>query len=464
MRPGGIARPNALARRRGLSFALDFSDPSATPWIRQTAASGAAAAVVGGFNAGAARDTLRAGFGLTNTGGYWGSNSASNTYSAPTGAGTIILAFVSDHDSGSAGDRIMLSVGNATFPTTPGVAFSNFFGNWLAGWADGADKRVSVPAAGLYASGEVLTAGLTWDASAQIAYMRGVQIGSGAAASYASTAGADFVVAEYGAALGTYPWIRSSVGGILYLLVFDRVLSAAEMRSAETDLWWWVEQPAHWAVARWAGGSLPALSAVSNLTLPALTVATAATAALAVTTSVSLSGSAASASTVSIAGRSVATFGAVAGTGTAAVALGAGASLTLAGITGSTAGAIAAAGQTAVTLAGIAGSAAGAIALAGSSSASVAGVAGVGTGSLSLAGASTSSLAVAGATRAALALVGASALTLGPIIGTMLAQAVYVATLPAGERSYTVTLPARAYAVALAARAYTVTLSPRSYT
>lgn len=235
MRPGGIARPNARAIARGLSFALDFSDPRAEPWLLPDRG-----AVIGGFNSGGARGHLKAGWGLTNSGGYWGGSGAGNTYSLDTTSGTVIVAFVPDHDSGSAGDRIMLSVGNASFPSTPGIAVSNFFGNWTAGWADGADKRVSVSAAGLYSTGEVLTAGLTWDATAQRVYMRGVEIGSGAAATYASTAGSDFLLGNYAA---SYPWISSSTGGILYALVFDRALSAAEMLAAERDMWWWCRQP-----------------------------------------------------------------------------------------------------------------------------------------------------------------------------------------------------------------------------
>ena len=246
--PPGILRPGRAALDAGLSFAQAFQNGPAAPFLARGGLA-ATTTAIGGANG--AVGVLHGGHGLTGSGGYWGAISADNTYSLDTTAGTIIVAFVPDHASGSAGNRIMLIFGNTSFPAAYGVAMSNFFGNWIAGWGDGADKRVSVSATGLYSAGEVLTTGLTWDATAQRVYMRGVQIASGAAASYGSTAGSDFRLGIY----STFPWISSTTGGILYALAFDRALSAAEMLAAERDLWWWCRQEPVRTMRRRVGGA-----------------------------------------------------------------------------------------------------------------------------------------------------------------------------------------------------------------
>lgn len=231
--PSGILRPSAAAIAKGLSFAQAFQN-GPVPWLSR-------GAVVSTLQAGAVRSVGRGGLGMSGANGWWGSTSAANTYSVGTNAGTLIIYFLADHDSGSSGNRILLSFGNASFPTTPGIAISNFSGTWFAGWADGADKRVSVASAGLYANGDLVSTAFAYGPTGQIAYMQGRAIASGAAATYASTAGADCTIGNY---ISAFPWNVSAAAGIYYALAFDRQLSPSEIAAAALDPWWWIEPEA----------------------------------------------------------------------------------------------------------------------------------------------------------------------------------------------------------------------------
>jgi hypothetical protein len=178
---------------------------------------------------------------MTGANGWWGSSSASNTYSLGTNAGTVIVYFLADHDSGSAGNRILFAFGNPTFPSAYLVAISTFFGTWYAGWADGADKRVTVSASGLYANGDLVSTALTWGPSSQIAYMQGRQIVSGAAANYGTTAAGELIIGNNNS--GAFPWVQAASGGVYYAVAFDRQFTPAEIAEAAADPWWWARQP-----------------------------------------------------------------------------------------------------------------------------------------------------------------------------------------------------------------------------
>jgi len=230
--PGGVLRPNARALAQGLSFVQAFGNRPSPSFITR-------GAVVSSYQAGATT-AMRGGVpGMATSGGWWGSTSANNTYSVNAARGTVLVAFLADHDSGSAGFRILLYLGNDAFPASAAIAISNFGGSWVAGWADGTDKRISVSATGLYSNGETVVAGLTWGPGGQTSYVKGRAVGTGAAATYASTAGSTFTVGNYA---NIYPWNTS--GGIYYALSFDRELSPTEMAEAAADPWWWARQPA----------------------------------------------------------------------------------------------------------------------------------------------------------------------------------------------------------------------------
>ncbi|CAB4137293.1 hypothetical protein UFOVP326_18 [uncultured Caudovirales phage] len=313
-RPRGVLRPNAVAIRRGLVFAWDGAQADSPPWIATTGT------VIGGMTSGAVIGTAGGGVGMVGANGRWGANGAGNTFALPTGEGTIVLRFTADHDSGSAGNRILMGVGNASFPTTPGFACSNFSGVWIVGWMDGTDKRVSVSNSGLYAAGETINAGLSYDATAQVAYMRGGVVVSGAPASYGNTSGADFTIGDHG--FFPFPFTQSAAGAVHVALIFAQRWTAAEWAAHEADPWWWAED----LVRVYRGMQLLGpLSAMSVLNLGFIAEAGAA-AGLGGASSqvVSITGSAAAA--VALAGDSAATPAAV-GFTVAAVAL-AGASAT----------------------------------------------------------------------------------------------------------------------------------------
>jgi hypothetical protein len=245
MRPRtrGMLRPNEAARRRGLVFALDLAQADSPPWIASPGV------VVGGMSSGAVVGTAGGGPGMVGANGRWGGNFAGNTFALPTGEGTIIIRFTVDHDAGAAGNRILMGVGNASFPSTPGFACSNFAGLWIVGWMDGVDRRISLSSTGLYVAGETLNAGLSYDAAAQVAYMRGVHLVSGAPATYGDTSGADFTVGDHG--FFPFPFTQAAGGAVHSVLIFNRAFSAGEWAAHEADPWWWARAtrpPRRWWV------------------------------------------------------------------------------------------------------------------------------------------------------------------------------------------------------------------------
>ncbi len=232
--PNGILRPNPRALAQGLSFAQAFGNNPTQPFLTR-------GATVSTYQSGAVTAPRFGAQAMTGANGWWGSSSASNTYSLGTNAGTVIVYFLADHDSGSAGNRILFAFGNPTFPSAYLVAISTFFGTWYAGWADGADKRVTVSASGLYANGDLVSTALTWGPSSQIAYMQGRQIVSGAAANYGTTAAGELIIGNNNS--GAFPWVQAASGGVYYAVAFDRQFTPAEIAEAAADPWWWARQP-----------------------------------------------------------------------------------------------------------------------------------------------------------------------------------------------------------------------------
>lgn len=234
--PPGILRPNRRAIEAGLSFAQAFQNGPAAPFL----ARGGLADATLAFQSGASVSVLQGGHAMTT--GYWGANSASNTYALNTTEGTMLAALVADHGPGDSAAHMIAHFGNPAFPAGPSVEMVKFNdGNFYFGIISGSNKRITVSAAGQYAAGDPFTAGTTWDTSGQVAYCKGVAIGSNALTGLGDTSGSDFSIGDLIGA--SWPWATSAAGGVLYVLVFDRALSAAEMLAAERDMWWWVERP-----------------------------------------------------------------------------------------------------------------------------------------------------------------------------------------------------------------------------
>jgi hypothetical protein len=246
MRPGGLIRPNAKAIRAGLSFALDFADPAATPWIRQTAASGAAAVVAGAYNGGTARGLTRAGWAMTGTTGKWLATSGTPTYTLPTTQGTVVLVAGAATASGNPTRRYLLAVGNIpSFPASPFFGITDFDGLLYAGWANGGtDARVTTSSAtgALWAAGDLFTVALTYGPSGQTLYVNGVARASNGFTNFGSTAAGAFSVGSLDA-IGGFDWFRADGDAILSTLVFDHEFSPAEAAETHRDLWWWVDRP-----------------------------------------------------------------------------------------------------------------------------------------------------------------------------------------------------------------------------
>jgi hypothetical protein len=237
-RPVGITRPNARAIARGLSFAMDFGDPSLRPWIRRTTSGGAEAAVTAALAGGATRSWMpRAGYGITGNGGYWGSSGAGNTYALPTTEGTVIVAVVADHNAndGVAHQPFFLGV-NSSNRTVEAVKWSD--NNLYIGIID---KRMVFSVSGLYLAGDpAFTIATTWQAAGQAAFVKGVQRGTSASTGLGDTSGGNFVLGQNDAA--TRKWSSGTTGGVLFALIFDRALTVAEIAEADRDLWWWARQ------------------------------------------------------------------------------------------------------------------------------------------------------------------------------------------------------------------------------
>lgn len=385
-RNSGLIVPSDEAISGGLSFAMAFQNGPRSAFMTR-------GAVATQDYAGSKPGVLGPGIacvGPANPLG-WGGTSTSNTYSVSTTQGTMLAYVVADHASNAVThNRTIVLLGDTTgYPNTPSISLQNATGgNWYCGWIYSGENRIVTSSASSYASGDVLTVAITWNAaSGQRLYVKGAQIATNAWASYASTAGSQININGLDGAV--WPWADSDNGGVLYVVIYDRELSAQEIAAAEGDPWWWTDRRQRLVVR---AGSLPDLTAASDLTLAAFSATTVATAGLA---------------------------------GTSAAAL--------AAVAASTAAAVALAADTTITLAGIAGTTA---------------------GTLALAGASDATLALSGTMLATAALAASTALTLA-ITGVTLAVNPYVVSLPPGERSYTVTLAARAYTVTIPSRSYT---------
>lgn len=236
-RPVGITRPNARAIARGLSFAMDFGDPSLRPWIRRTTSGGAEAAVTAALAGGATRSWMpRAGYGITGNGGYWGSSGAGNTYALPTTEGTVIVAVVADHNGndGVAHQPFFFGV-NSSNRTVEAVKWTD---NFL--YIGIIDKRITFSVSGVYSAGEVFTIATTWQAAGQAAYLKGLLRGTSASTGLGDTSGGSFNLGQNDAA--TRKWSSGTTGGVLFALIFDRALTVAEIAEADRDLWWWARQ------------------------------------------------------------------------------------------------------------------------------------------------------------------------------------------------------------------------------
>lgn len=367
MRPGGAIRPGGLARRRGISFALDFAAPDALPWI---AGNGTRGEVPGAYQNSAARGTSRHGWGMQGATGYWAATSGV-TYSPSTTAGTLIVAAIAEAASSATPERMLFGNVNS-FPTGPTIDLLKYSdGKCYFGWINGSDKRVQFSTSGLWEAGDTVVAGVTWGPQGQVAYVNGVARGSNSSTGYASLAGGPFYVGKI-ASGATWYWNDAGTGTVLYVLIFDQELTAAEMADAYADIWWWRGPVSErlWVPVRVAG-FVPFIG-ISSATLGVVGDATGAVALdAAASASLGASGSASGASI--IASASVGAFG-VAGSvagGIAASASTAGA----AGVAGSAAGAVALSAATSVAFV-VAGGIAGAISVDAVASATL-GIAGV---------------------------------------------------------------------------------------
>lgn len=239
MRPGGIIRPNALARRRGLSFAIDFANPDGGAWVR-----GGGGVVPGTFQGGGARGTNRAGWALTGANGWWGAGAGVVTYSINPTAGTLLVFTRPDFNSNTTLNAHMLFSMGDYFPTGPGIEWNNYVdGNCYIGKIDGSDKRIVASNAGLWTAGDDVVLAYTWNPDGQIAYVNGRNIGSNALTGSSSTSGQPFYIGYLNG--HSWQWNQTADGAIYYVLIFDAALSEGEVARAAVDPWWWVERGPH---------------------------------------------------------------------------------------------------------------------------------------------------------------------------------------------------------------------------
>lgn len=235
--PAGILRPNREAIAQGLSFALPFQNGANPTWVARGRAPGA-------FVSGATRSMSRGGTGMMGTGGYWSVPFGTNTYTLPTVSGTVLFCAFSVTASGDATfpRRYMFAIGNgAAFPAQPWCGMSDFDNQIETGWVGGGvDGRIKVSSASgaAWRANTTLVMGLSWGSAGQIVYYNGVQAGSNAFNNFGSVANQIFAVGD---AEILIPWARSAGDSVLYLLVFDRQLTAGEHRIAAANPWWWVE-------------------------------------------------------------------------------------------------------------------------------------------------------------------------------------------------------------------------------
>lgn len=243
--PPGILRPNRAAIEAGLSFAQAFQNGPAAPFLTRGGLAAGTMALAGGGTI----NVLHGGHGVTGNGGYWGGNSADNTYAMPTTEGTVIVAAVSDHSPTDGLAHELFFFGSGAFPAGPAVEMVKWTSNvWEIGIISTTNKRMSFTASGTYASGDVFTVGVTYNAAGQIAYVKGLQRATTASTGLGDTSGQYILLGQDWAI--TRKWSSGTTGGVLYALVFDRALSAQEMLAAEADLWWWCRQPTTRAMRR----------------------------------------------------------------------------------------------------------------------------------------------------------------------------------------------------------------------
>ena len=231
--PSGILRPSAAAIAQGLSFAQAFQNGPSSPFVLR-------GTVPGVFASGGVRNAGRAGVAMMGANGYWGTDTGV-TYSINPTAGTLLVFTTPDFASNAGSARMAFSMAN-NFPTGPGIEWLKFLdGNCYVGKIDSGDKRVVFSNSGLWAAGDDVVLGYTWDASGQKAFVNGIQRGSNASTGSSSTAGQPFNIGHLSTDT-TWRWNQTSVGAIYYALIFDRALSPQELASAQANPWWWVEQ------------------------------------------------------------------------------------------------------------------------------------------------------------------------------------------------------------------------------
>jgi len=233
--PAGILRPSADAIAQRLSFAQAFQNGTA-PWLLR-------GAVPGAYAGGATRGVVRGGVGMVGTNGYLVATSGTSTYSLATAQGTVIILANSATASGGNVRRYLFATGNAAaFPAQPFFGVTDFDNQVYAGWANaGTDGRVLATSTGgaLWVAGATISIALTYGASGQTLYIDGVSKGTNAFSTYGSTASGIFSIGELDGF--SLQWNKSAGDGLIYVLAFDRQLSASEIAVAALNPWWWVE-------------------------------------------------------------------------------------------------------------------------------------------------------------------------------------------------------------------------------
>lgn len=270
-RNSGLIVPSDEAISGGLSFAMAFQNGPRSAFMTR-------GAVATQEYAGSKPGVLGPGIacvGPANPLG-WGGTSTSNTYSVSTTQGTMLAYVVADHASNAVThNRTIVLLGDTTgYPNTPSISLQNAAGgNWYCGWIYSGENRIVTSSASSYVSGDVLTVAITWNAaSGQRLYVKGAQIATNAWASYVSTAGSQVNINGLDGAV--WPWADSDNGGVLFVVIYDRELSAQEIAAAEADPWWWTDRTP--LVRRVFGGASTGVSvslAGSSVTASAGTVA-----------------------------------------------------------------------------------------------------------------------------------------------------------------------------------------------
>lgn len=324
-RNSGLIVPSDEAISGGLSFAMAFQNGPRSAFMTR-------GAVATQDYAGSKPGLLRAGVACVGPGNPlgWGGTSTANTYSVSTTSGTMLVYVVADHASNATThNRNAVLLGDTTgYPNSPSVSIQNSAGGqWYCGWISSGENRIVTSAASSYASGDDFTVAVTWNTSfGQRLYVKGVQLSTNGWTTYASTAGSQVNVNGLDGAV--WPWADSDNGGVLYVVVYDRELSAQEIAAAEADPWWWSDRSRR---PVWKAEAATSIAGTLSATLAAATLA--------------------STATVAIAGTSSATLAAATLSATGTLAISSTASATLAATTVVAAGTVALTGSTTATLA-----------------------------------------------------------------------------------------------------------------